>query len=298
MIKRFAVALTACTLALLIGAPAAAAPPTPPLKSGDRYVALGDSYASGSGVAPLVDAACLRSQKDYPALLAQQLGLSLTDVTCSAATIDHMVDTSQLTPGNTLVPPQIDAVTTDTRLVTITAGGNDVNLFLDMVRYSCSNDPATVTNAPNLPIHLKILFCLPADPNASKQALAGVEAELVRLVEAVRRKAPAARIVLTDYVNVVPLTGAPCAQMPLTADQIAVVRQTQAQLSLAVERAANRTHATFVPAAVLGARHDACARAPWTNRFVFGDYAQIGVDAYHPNSRGNAAVADAIRDGL
>jgi hypothetical protein len=47
--------------------------------------------------------------------------LSLTDVSCGNATTDNILTTPQKDH-----PPQIDAVTPDTKLVTITIGGNDV----------------------------------------------------------------------------------------------------------------------------------------------------------------------------
>ncbi|MCW2722888.1 SGNH/GDSL hydrolase family protein [Pseudonocardia sp.] len=293
MIKYVMPLLAATALAVATATPATAAAPAP-LGPGDRYVALGDSYASGSGVGPLADPACLPSTQDYPALLARRLRLQLTDVTCSAATIGNMVDTPQQTLGGTTVPPQVDAVTPDTRLVTITAGGNDVGLFLDMVRFSCSHDPATVAAAPHLPGFVRFVFCQAADTGATTAALVGVETELVRLVGTARSKAPAAQIVLTDYLDVVPLLGSACPHMPLTGDELTFLRRTQVQLSVAVARAALRTNSRFVPAALLGAPHDACSAAPWTNRFVFGDYAQVGLDAYHPDAQGNAAIADAV----
>ena len=51
-----------------------------------RYVALGDSFTAGPLV-PTTDLAdgCLRSDGNYPSLLATSLDLDLTDVSCSAA---------------------------------------------------------------------------------------------------------------------------------------------------------------------------------------------------------------------
>ena len=53
-----------------------------------RYVAMGDSYSAASGVLPLDPTAppqCLRSTRNYPHVIAEELGARLTDVTCGAA---------------------------------------------------------------------------------------------------------------------------------------------------------------------------------------------------------------------
>ena len=52
------------------------------------YVAMGDSYTSAPGVGETVDAGCFRSSSNYPSLVAADLGLALTDVSCGGATSD------------------------------------------------------------------------------------------------------------------------------------------------------------------------------------------------------------------
>jgi hypothetical protein len=56
-------------------------------RSGSGYVAMGDSYSCGAGIAPVTDAACSRSAANYPSLVARQLDdTSFSDVTCGGAT--------------------------------------------------------------------------------------------------------------------------------------------------------------------------------------------------------------------
>ena len=62
---------------------------------------------------------CGRSDRNYPNLIAAQFELTLTDVTCGAATIPNVVDTAQ---GDN--PPQLQALSATTDLVTVTVGGN------------------------------------------------------------------------------------------------------------------------------------------------------------------------------
>ncbi|WP_433755613.1 GDSL-type esterase/lipase family protein [Nocardia sp. CA-135398] len=95
-------------------------------------MALGSSYASGPGLPDIVDTSCSRSAHNYPHQVATATGLDLVDVSCGGATTANILDTPQHTPDGAVVPVQIDAVTDDTRLVTITIGGNDLNLVGSM----------------------------------------------------------------------------------------------------------------------------------------------------------------------
>ena len=88
---------------------------------GSQYVAMGSSYAAGFFIQPQEPGAgaCGRSLLDYPHLVAAKLRLSLNDVSCGGAVTANALDTPQ---GS--APPQIDAVTPNTRLVTMTIGGS------------------------------------------------------------------------------------------------------------------------------------------------------------------------------
>ncbi|MGH4000707.1 MAG: GDSL-type esterase/lipase family protein, partial [Pseudonocardiaceae bacterium] len=101
-----------------------------------KYVALGDSFTAGPLI-PWNSTWCFRSNNNYPAWLATDLGIyydagKFTDVSCSSA------DTTNLSlPQPTPTPelnlasqsPQLDAVTLDTDLVTLGMGGNDYGVF-------------------------------------------------------------------------------------------------------------------------------------------------------------------------
>ena len=99
----------------------------PPIPAGSRYVATGSSFAAGPGISPRAAASprrAGRSSGNYAHLVARALGLDLHDVTYSGATTGDI-----LRPSAAGQPAQLDAVTPDTRLVTITAGGNDVGFL-------------------------------------------------------------------------------------------------------------------------------------------------------------------------
>ena len=90
-----------------------------------RYVALGSSMAAGPGIKPRAAGspfAAGRSARNYPHLVAEQLGYDLVDVTCSGATTANVLRDRQ--HG---VPPQVEALDGAEDLVTVTIGGNDAS---------------------------------------------------------------------------------------------------------------------------------------------------------------------------
>ena len=91
------------------------------------YVAMGDSYTSGPGITPYAPTAppeCGQSERNYPHLVATALGLSLTDVSCGGAKTENF--TVAQYPEQ---PPQFDALSASTEVVSIGMGVNDNNVF-------------------------------------------------------------------------------------------------------------------------------------------------------------------------
>jgi hypothetical protein len=141
------------------------------------YVALGSSFTAGPGVDPIIVPGCGRSGRNYPNLVAERLGYDLVDVTSGG---------------------QLDAVGPDADLVTVTSGGNDVEYLLTLLRCSYRADPA------GAPAAAGAFFGTPIDPAAVGAALAGLPTRMAGLVDAVRARAPRARVVLVDHLTVVP----------------------------------------------------------------------------------------------
>src|SRR3954454_3706591 len=175
------------------------------------YVALGSSFASGPGIDPVLDAGCGRSGSNYAHLVADRLGYDLVDITCGGATADNVLDVPQeLLTGGT-VPPQLEAVGPDADLVTITVGGNDVDYLLTLLRCSYRVDPG------GAPEEAGPFFGTPIDPAAVDAALAALPGTLVALVAAVGGRAPRARVLLVDYLTILPEDGG-CPSLPMTDD--------------------------------------------------------------------------------
>lgn len=263
MLKWTVAAVTVLVIGLA-ATPAQAAVPA-------RYVAMGSSFAAGPGIPtpqPGAPAACGRSVNNYASQVARKRGLALTDVTCSGATTANI-----LTTGQNGQPPQIAAVTPDTGFVTVTIGGNDVGYAASLSTYSCQNSGGT--------------NCGKVDQAAMRTALTTVHERIGAVLAAVHERAPRARVLVVEYLTVVPRTGPACDRMPLTPAQLTFEREVANRLAAATEQAARTERATLVPVAAASATHDACAPAPWTERYV----PAAGRVPYHPNEAGMTAVA-------
>ncbi|MDT2009860.1 SGNH/GDSL hydrolase family protein [Rhodococcus opacus] len=92
-----------------------------------RYVALGDSRATGSLDDPLsLRDGCFRTSDGYPQIVADTLHVgSFVDRSCAGAKTENITEKPQFTITGPQ-SPQIDALAPDTTLVTVSIGGNDI----------------------------------------------------------------------------------------------------------------------------------------------------------------------------
>jgi lysophospholipase L1-like esterase len=245
-----------------------------------NYVALGDSYSAASGVLPSDPTApllCLRSTRNYPHVIAAGTGARLTDVTCGAAETKHF--TTAQYPG---VPPQVDAVSTDTDLVTMTIGGNDSSVFIGAI-LACGS-AGIVTLGHGSPCkNLYGSYFEDTIRNTTYPAL-------VAALRAVRTKAPGAEVAILGYPWIVPATGGCFDKMPIATGDVPYVRSLQATLNDAVQRAAAATGATYVDMAGVSNGHDACQ--PIGVRWIEPVLQTTNPVVVHPNALGEAKMAE------
>lgn len=245
-------------------------------------MALGSSMAAGPGIAPRAPGSprpAMRSARNYPSLVAEELGLRLVDVTYSGATTEHVLDKPQ-----NGAPPQVEALDGSERLVTISIGGNDV-LYVPGIYLALLTRPAQLV--PVLGSRLRA----PLRRSARDRALDDVGASLRRVGTEVRRRSPEARVLFVEYLTLLPPTGA---AFPLTAGETGLFRHVAARLSELTREAAEATGCGFVPAGEASAEHHPGSAEPWS---VAAALPWPGRPlAYHPNARGMRAVADLVVD--
>ena len=242
-----------------------------------RYVALGSSMAAGPGIRPSAPGApfrAARSARNYPHLIAERLGLDLVDVTYSGATTGHVLNESQ--HG---APPQVDALDGSETLVTVTIGGNDVG-YVPMLM--AAGLPRVVRRLPSV----GELF----DRTARDRALVAVGDSLRRVGQAVRERAPRARVLFVDYLTLLPPVGT--AAPPLSDTDTALGRRIADTLERLTGQAAAETGCGWVRAADASRDHHAWSAHPWTTRPGLPWPRRPA--PLHPNAAGMRAVADMI----
>ena len=273
MRRTVAAALTAAACVAAVTAPSYAAKPVL------RYVAMGDSYSAASGVLPPDPSApfdCLRSIRNYANVIAADTGAELTDVTCGAAETGHYFEAQY---DN--VPPQLDALTKDTRLVTMTIGGNDSGVFINAI-VSCGSAGASAAfqGSP----------CKDTYGSSFEDTIRTTTyPSLVRALAAVRERAPKAQVAILGYPWILPPAVGCVEKLPVAEGDVPYLRGVQATLNDAVRRAAAATGATYVDLSVASEGHDACQ--PLGVRWVEPVLQSTNPVVVHPNALGEAEMA-------
>lgn len=244
------------------------------------YVALGDSYSAGSGVPPSASGAsalCLQSNVNYPKIVAGDLGLPLTDVTCGAATTSNM--TTAQYPG---VPAQFDALTPSTSVVTIGIGGNDNNLFISAVLECGLVDILSVLNQAADPCEQQFGATLESD-------LAADAPNIGAALRQIHQISPHAKVFMVGYPDIFPQSGNCFSAMPITVGDAAFLNSLEQGLNAMLERQAQGNGATFVDTFTPSLGHDACQAVGvrWIEPFIGAN----GALFVHPNALGEAADA-------
>jgi len=253
-----------------------------------RYVALGDSFTAGPLI-PATDVAdgCFRSDGNYPSLVADRLDVErFVDVSCSGARTRDLVR-PQRTVGASRVPPQLDALTRGTDLVTLGIGGNDFNLFGTLVRTCTRLEQTDPSGSP----------CADRLESAGNDLLARtdeISRRVERAIRRIQRRAPEATVLVVGYLRLAPANGS-CPQLPLARGDYRTGIELSRALNGALAAAADRAGAGFVDMYGASEGHDVCAEEPWVN----GARTQQGrALSYHPFAAGMDAAADRIVERL
>jgi lysophospholipase L1-like esterase len=245
----------ALTLALgagLAAVPAVAAPSAALAAPTTDYVALGDSYSSGTGTGWYdLSSSCQRSSLAYPALWARQQGTaSFVFAACSGAT------TSSLRSG------QLGGLSAATDLVSVTIGGNDAGFADTVIACRLGSDADCFSRLDAAEAFIRTT--LPGRLDATYQDI--------------RARAPNARLVVLGYPRLY-RTG-------FCLFEVSDTRRTRINavadlLAGVIGQRAAVAGATFLDARGPFSGHEVCSFSPWINGSTFPI-----TDSYHPNRSG------------
>lgn len=276
-------------LGMLVYAAPAQSAAKPPPATYDNYVALGDSYTAGPFIPVQVPGplGCFRSSASYPAFLAAYFKVeTFTDVSCSAARTEHFFEPQsgslpEGSPSNNNAP-QLDALTQDTDLVTVGIGGNDFGLFGEMIDQCAELAEDDPEGAP-----CKEHFTVDGVDTKIRDAEL-IQDNVERALGAIRTRAPEAKIVVVDYVRILPEKGT-CADVPFATGDYRWGSQVHKTLNKSLKAAAKTHQATHVDMYGPSKGHDACAgRDAWVNGAQIKPHRALN---YHPYRVGMRNIA-------
>ena len=261
-------------LTLLIGVLALALPQGAGASSDPSYVALGDSYTSAFGVLPLAPTApleCGQSLLNYPHLVATALGLSLTDVSCGGAKTENF--TVAQYPNQ---PPQFDALTPSTEVVSVGMGGNDNNLFISLLA-DCT---ATDAGQPNIGAPCRAKYA-----SFVKQTFEEDLAPREKALSELRALSPEAKVFIVGYPEITPQNGYCPTAIPWTTGDLRWFRDgVTARGNRLLRRSADANDDIFVNTFGPSKGHNACE--PLGVRWIEPLIGSLTGVPVHPNATG------------
>jgi hypothetical protein len=266
----------------LIALAVPAATPAPAQAPVARYVALGDSFTAGPLIPTQLDdpIGCFRSDHNYPHLVAASLHVpSFVDASCSGATTDDMTSPQDVNPGADN-PPQLDRLDAQTQLVTIGIGGNDIG-YSEIIQ-TCATGDRSGTPCQDHYVH-------GGDDEISNR-IADTAPKVADVLDEIHSRAPTARVLLVNYLSVLPETGNGCfPQVPFADADVPYLRAKEHELNDMLAKQAAGDDAVLVDAFAASLGHDAC-QAPgvrWVEPLATASPAVPG----HPNGLGMECTA-------
>lgn len=231
---------------------------------GSSYVALGDSFSSGTGTRASTDPDCYKSPYGYPQLLADAHDMTLSYEACGGAVTADVHNN------------QVQALSPDTDYVTMTIGGNDLGFASTITQCALpgwlSNCDGKINEGLNL-------------------LRGGLGARYDALFADIATRAPSADVVIGNYPRL--FNGTDCnAGTFFSASEMSRLNAAVDELSGLIQQ---RTHAAgfrFVDSRPAFMGHAVCDSTEWINGLSW----PIN-ESFHPNRAGNVGYADVFWPG-
>jgi lysophospholipase L1-like esterase len=228
-----------------------------------KYVAMGDSYSSGTGTRTFFEPSCQRSVYAYPYLLHEAHPTwTFVDAACAGATT------------SSLLSSQVSSVTSDTNWVTYTIGGNDAgfsSVITECALPSWASDcNGAINNAQNV----------------IKNTLPG---RLDEVNNAIKSRAPSAKVIVLDYPHL--FNGEDCNALTwFSPSEETRLNETADQLKSVISAAATRAGSNFVFRDVIPAfiGHAVCDGGGGSSTEWINGLSNPTGESYHPKVTGHA----------
>ncbi|MCL2583984.1 MAG: SGNH/GDSL hydrolase family protein [Streptosporangiales bacterium] len=240
-------------------------------------VALGDSYTAGL-LLPLDSSAkpvgCFRSTVNYASRVADALhAKQYANAACQSAGVVSLNHAAQTADG--INPPQLNSLAADDSLVMMSLGGDDLNF--SHVLKGCMNP-----------------FGRPCQDHYwyLNQQISAEKPKMIAALNEIHRKAPHARVLLLGYPDLFPASGGCWPIAPFSTTSIAFLRSSELKLNAMLAQAASATGTAYVDTYGATTGHDMCQGSQVKD--VEGLIPSSTAMSFHPNARGQAAMADQV----
>ena len=230
-----------------------------PAAGAELYVALGDSYSSGTGTRTYYDSACERSNYSYPKLIdTQRANTDVVLAACGGAKTADVLNT------------QVASLTSGTRWVTITIGGNDAGF--STVITECAQ-PSWASN------------CDGAINTAQSYITNTLPGRLDLVNNKIKSMSPTAKVIVLSYPRL--FMGEDCnAGTWFSSTEMTRLNTTANMLRDKLREAATRAGANFIfkDAIPPFIGHAVCDSPEWVNGL-----SNPTSESYHPNRTGHSS---------
>ncbi|MGH2940923.1 MAG: SGNH/GDSL hydrolase family protein [Solirubrobacterales bacterium] len=228
-----------------------------------KYVALGDSYSSGTGTRTFFEPSCQRSVYAYPYLLHEAHPTwTFVDAACSGATT------------SSLLSSQVSSVTSETNWVSYTIGGNDAGFSSVITECALPSWASDCNGAIN------------TAQGIIKNTLPG---RLDEVNNAIKSRAPSAKVIVLDYPHL--FNGEDCNAFTwFSPSEETRLNETADQLKNTISAAATRAGSNFVFRDVIPAfiGHAVCDGGSGSSTEWINGLSNPTGESYHPKVTGHA----------
>ncbi|RBQ21238.1 hypothetical protein DP939_00450 [Spongiactinospora rosea] len=255
------------------------------------YVAIGDSYSAGEGARPYEAGTnkpanmCHRSTGAYPRLLqptVRDKHPKTVFFACSGARVEHFWSPNAANRGRE--PAQKDHLNSDTGLVTISLGGNDVGFTPIMTGCVLSFAPKAV--------------CEERYGEQLREAIDRLHPAVLGVHREITLRAPNAEVVVIGYPRFFPADppkqcGTGAGSRFYRSDMLwlnASVRR----LNNVIRSAAMNAGVTFIDPYNAFTGHELCTPEPYMNRVKPAHR----MESFHPNRKGQTALATLLHSAI
>jgi hypothetical protein len=211
--------------------------------------------------------------------------MSLADVSCSGAETGDMTSAQSTDAGTN--PPQFNALSAATRVVSLQIGGNDIG-FTEILENCVTYNPFSHPCQDRYVVNGR---------DEISARIAAAAPKVAAVLAGIKTRSPAARVLVVNYAAILPESGRGCwPQVPLAYADVPYMRAKEHELNAMVATQASAAGATLVDDFTPSVSKNACQSSGtrWVEPLVPGNAAA----PFHPNARGEAGVADAVVSAL